>query len=266
VKSTSRDRALARHLEAVAGSLLRHQEVRDAEEPALETALEPSHGALADGETADGEGLGIRSVAENDGAVPNHRRQLGEEEARVSTPPPPGVDHLRFPESERAVAQVRVERGPGHSRGVTGRRLRRRGEGSVSRPEGEPQRRLEADEALAGGGEGHALHVDQPVREGDAPEEPLDLAVGAEGRQIVGDLAVGPGLDRGPRLDLHLPELRVLGEVADVDDVGGRRRPVGQDAAQRLQPAVEEQALVREGAHGLGEEEGAEKETEHGES
>jgi hypothetical protein len=94
-------------------------------------------------------------------------------------------------------------------------------------------------------------------------EEPIDLLVAPEGRQVQHHLAARSRLDRGPRLDLHAGEPCPLGQVADEEHVRRRGRPVGEDASQRLEATIEEDPLLREGTGLRRRQERGEESEEH---
>ena len=214
-------------LEAVARALARHQEVGQAEEPALEPALERAQRPLAEAETADREVLAERGVGEHDRPLPRGRGQLGEEEPRVAPRAPAGGDRLGLREGERLVAQERVQRRLRHPGRAPARRLGRRRQRRPQGPVGDPQHGRELDDVLGRRGEGQRLDVDQPVRERDLLEEVVDLLVAAEGRESSTTSPRAPGLDRSAGLHLHAPEPRLLGEVAHEPRVGRAEGPSG---------------------------------------
>ena len=79
-------------------------------------------------------------------------------------------------------------------------------------------------------------------------EEAVDVLVAPEGGQVVHHLAARARLDRRTGLDLHAGEAGRLGQVAEEEHVRRRGRPVGEDAAEGLEAAVEQHPLVGEGA------------------
>ncbi len=87
--------------------------------------------------------------------------------------------------------------------------------------------------------------------------------VAPERRQVEHHLAARARLDGGPRLDLHAGEVGDLGQIPDDEHVGRRGRAVREDAAERLQAAVEEEPLFGEGAGGRDGQERGEEGQEH---
>ena len=94
-------------------------------------------------------------------------------------------------------------------------------------------------------------------------EEAVDLLVAPERGQVEHHLAARARLDRRTWLDLHAGEAGGLGQVADEEHVRRSGRPVGEDAAEGLEAAVEEDSLLGEGAGRLRGQERGEEGEEH---
>ena len=260
----ARHRALAARLEAVARALLRHQEVRHAQEAALEPSLEGAQRPLADREATYRELLAERRVAQDDRPLAHHRGELREEEARVAPGAAARRDGVRLGEGQRLVAEKGVHGGAGHAGGAAPRRLRDRRQRRACRPKREAEDGDDLDHVLGGGGDRQALHVHQAVRGRQLLEEAKGLLVAAEGGEVEHHLAARPRLDRGPGLDLDPGEARGLGELPHDQHVRRGGGAVREDAAQGLQATIEQEPLLGEGAGGLHGQQRREEGEEHG--
>ena len=138
------------------------------------------------------------------------------------------------------------------------------GGGSGARgPVGESEHGRELDHVLAGGGESQALHVHEAMGQGHSLEETIDLLVAPERGQVVHDLAARARFDRRTWLDLHASQAGGLGQVAEEEHICRGGRPVGEDAAEGLEAAVEQDALLGKGAGRLGGQQRGEEGEKH---
>jgi hypothetical protein len=252
LRLASRDGDAAFRLEAMAPGLPRHEELRDAEEPLLEPALQAAHRSFPDAEPAHDELVARGGVGEHDGPVARDRGELGEEEPRVAAGPAQARDRLGLGDGQRLVAVVGLDDRLRDAGGTSARGVGRRWQRRAQRTERRVDDRGHLDHVLGRRGEGQALHVQQPVRQRHRAEEAVHLGEPSEPHDVHRDVAARSGLDRGPRGHLHAGDLGRFRELADVRDVGERARTVGEDPPQRLQPPVEEHALVVEVADGRG--------------
>ena len=159
------DRAPPARLEAVAGALLRHQELAHAQEAPLEAALERAHRPLAERQAADRELLGERGVAEHHRPLAHDRRRAPRGRgagcaARAATPR--SRPTWRTPATGRAGRRRAAGRGTPAGRPA---RLGRRRQRGARRPEREAHDGRELDLVLARRGERQALDVRQAVRD-----------------------------------------------------------------------------------------------------
>jgi hypothetical protein len=258
------DGAAAADLEAMAAARARHQDLRYAEEPALQSQLQCAHGTFPDGEAADHELVAEDRVLQHDRPVAHDRGQLGEEEPRVASRTAQARHRVRFRQGQGLIAQELVGHRPRDLAQTRAQAFGGWGQRRARGPVREVEERGEAHAVAGPGGKGEGLHVDEPRGERDLAEEAIDLGEPRAARDVDGHVALRALLQGRPRADVE-PHSRRAREIVEEGDVVRRRGPVRQHSPQRLQAAVQEQAFFGEGTNGgSGQEQQAEEGSHRG--